>query len=442
MSTSSPIARVLCGSRGRHELAQPWTSEVRPRTEHGLVHELLPTHKDRAGLDKTLRDNAPLRIVKGAARRHLEVPVEIIPYSPAHHQAVDRLNARLAAAGSEWRFPPRERPPSAEELAVWNESFVAVADGEVCGGYILKHQQFFLEGRPLDVGSLQLPVSLGEVDSEFARVSVALLFDVIRRSPHVYSLGLGSEDTQFARLLAAARWRHVTVPFYFSVKSGNRFARNIRLPADRAVVQSALRVLGHARLAGVALRLRQTLGSPRHRATPAASEQWRQPADFDDFADDLFAANVEAYGLVADRRMSALRRLYPAEDGRFLRLVVEREDRAIGWALVLDTQMSDDKYFGAMRVGSIADCFAAPGDAYAVVSAADEFLSQRGVDIVVSNQLHPQWCQALKIAGYKSGPSNFFFYFSADLAERLDASVDWEQKIHLNRGDGEGPAHL
>lgn len=368
--------------------------------------------------------------------------MEIVPYSPAHHQAVDRLNARLAEAGSEWQFPPRERPPSAEELGVWEESFVAVAEGEVCGGYILKHQQFFVEGSPVDVGSLQLPVSLGEVDSEFAHVSVALLFDAIRRSPYLYSLGLGSEETKFARLLVAARWRHVTVPFYFSVKSGNRFARNIRLPANRAVAQRALRVLGHARLAGPVFRARQALGSFQQQSTRAASSTWRESSDFNDFADDLFAANMKAYSFVADRHTRVLRRLYPADEDRYLRLVVERDDRAIGWALVLDTQMTEDKYFGEMRVGSIADSFAAPDDAYAVVSAADEFLARRGVDIVVSNQLHPHWCDALKTAGYESGPSNFFFYFSEDLDQRLAALPDWERNIHLNRGDGEGPAHL
>lgn len=369
-------------------------------------------------------------------------PVEIVLYSRAHRQAVDGLNARLAEGGSEWRFPPRERPPSAEDLPVWKESYVAVGDGEVCGGYILIHRQFFLDGRPLDVVCLQLPVSLGEVDSAFAHVSVALLLDAIRRCPHLYSLGLGAEDAQFARLLAAARWRHVTVPFYFSVKSGNRFARNIHLPAGKAVEQAALRVLGHSRLAGVALRIRRTLRSAQGSRARAAAERWRQRADFDDFADDVFAANVMSYGLVADRRMSAVRQLYPPQDGRYLRLTVEENDRVIGWALVLDTKMTRNRHFGDMRVGSIVDCFSAPADAHAVISVADAFLTQRGVDIVVSNQLHPQWCQALEAAGYEAGPSNFLFYYSEELAERLDSSEKWTERIHINRGDGEGPGQL
>jgi hypothetical protein len=165
-------------------------------------------------------------------------------------------------------------------------------------------------------------------------------------------------------------------------------------------------------------------------------------SEFEGSADDLFADNVDSYVLVADRRGGTLRRIYPREESRYIRLAVSKSGDVIGWALVLDTQMRDDKYFGDMRVGSIADCFAAPDDAPSVVAAADEFLTRRGVDIVVSNQLHPRWCDALEMAGYERGPSNFFFYFSEELGDRLATIDDWQSGVHLNRGDGEGPAHL
>jgi hypothetical protein len=366
--------------------------------------------------------------------------MEFITFSSAYRDAVDRFNARLGAAGSEWSFPAPERPPNADELPVWTESYVAVEDGDVFGGYILKHQHFLLDGRSVELGSLQLPLSLGEVDDDYGRVSVALLLDAIRRRPYLYALGLGSEDTQFARLLAAAGWQHVAVPFYFKVRSANRFAREIRLPPERARVQMALRALGYTRLAGAAFRLRDL----RHRrsvprAAPAASA--RLVDSFDRVADAVFAASAPAYLLIGDRSAAALRVNYPADEPRYLRLVVERRGAVVGWALVLDTQMRDAKYFGNLRVGSIADCLAPPEDAPAVVVAATEHLIARGVDLIVSNQLHADWRAALETAGYERGPSNFFFYFSQDLADQLGAH-GWEGRTHLNRGDGEGPAHL
>jgi hypothetical protein len=347
----------------------------------------------------------------------------------------------LQAGGSEWQFPPAERPANAHQLPVWMESFIAVDREGAYGGYLLKHQQFFAGGRPLEVGDLQLPVSMGQIDGSYAHVSAALLIDVLRRSPVCYALGLGSEETQFAKLLRAAGWQYRPVPFYFSVKAPNRFARNIRLPPDRSRLQQLLRALGRLRLAGLAFGMRQALGSRRH-TERAPYTKVRELPRFDDVADELFTANASSYSLVGDRRSSVLNALYPESDDRCLRIVVERDGLAIGWALLLDSTMSDHKYFGDLRVGTLADCFAAPEDAAAVVAASDEALTARGVDLVVSNQLHPAWCGGLEASGYERGPSNFFFYSSEALRETLSEQPEWENAIHMNRGDGEGPGNL
>jgi hypothetical protein len=369
--------------------------------------------------------------------------MEILPYSNAHREAVERMNAKLSAAGSEWQFPAHERPRDAEHLPVWSESFVAVEREDVYGGYILKHQEFFLEGRRLELVDLQLPLSLGQVDSKMSQVSAALLFDVLRRSPCAYSLGLGSEETQFAKLLTAAGWQHLTVPFFFAVKSPNRFARNIRLPPDRATSQRVLRVLGRLGLAGVAFWLRRALSSnSRPFSNHAGSGRVREVPRFDGFADELFEAHAESYSLIGDRRAPALNCLYPEDDAGYIRVVVENEGDVIGWAVLLDKTLRAHRYFGDMRVGALADCFAETKAAAAVVEAVDGFLADRGVDIVVSNQLHPAWCDALAKAGYEEGPSNFFFYFSEDLGRQLGARPGWDRRIHMNRGDGEGPTYL
>jgi hypothetical protein len=369
--------------------------------------------------------------------------MEIVPYTTAHREAIARMNQKLSAAGSEFRFPADEPPNGADALPIRNDRFVAVDGGEAYGGYILKRQQFFVEGRPQeDVGNLQLPLSLGQIDGAFGHVSAALLIDVLRRSPRCYSIGLGSEETQFAKLLGAAGWEHTAVPFYFSVKSGNRFARNIRLGPDRRRMQTALRALGRLRLAGVALRVRESVRSRAARPGPRPSAGVTEVPRFDPTVDDLFAAHAGSYSLLGDRRAAALNVFYPEDERRYIRLLVRKADRTIGWAVVLDSQMRDDKYFGDMRVGALVDCFAAVDDAAEAVAAVDGFLALRGVDVVVSNQLHPGWCGALKAAGYERGPSNFFFYYSSALAEALSGVPDWLERVHMNRGDGEGPTHL
>jgi hypothetical protein len=123
-------------------------------------------------------------------------------------------------------------------------------------------------------------------------------------------------------------------------------------------------------------------------------------------------------------------------------LKLTRRGQAIGWAAVLDTEMSGDRYFGDLRVGTLVDGFAAPANAPAVVDAATQFLTDRGVDLIVSNQAHHAWTAGLKAAGFLQGPSNFGFAMSKRLAE---AVAPWEGRwadFHVNRGDGDGPINL
>src|SRR6266487_611926 len=100
--------------------------------------------------------------------------MEIVPYSSAHRDAIERMNMTLQAAGSEWQFPPEERPANADQLPVWMESFIAVDRDAAYGGYLLKHQQFFAGGRPLEVGDLQMPLSMGQIDGSYAHFAAAL----------------------------------------------------------------------------------------------------------------------------------------------------------------------------------------------------------------------------------------------------------------------------
>ncbi len=227
------------------------------------------------------------------------------------------------------------------------------------------------------------------------------------------------------------------------MKSANTFARNIRLPAGKERAQKLLRTLGSARLAGPAFRARQMMKSRRRsRADGRTFERVREVDAFGPLADDLFAAHADAYSFVGDRRAEALEYLYPDDADRYIRIVVEKNGAPLGWCLLLDTAMRDDKYFGDMRVGSLVDCFAAPDAAVAVVAAADDFLTRRGVDLVLSNQLHVSWCGALEAAGYQQGPSNMLFFYSKELDSRLASADDWHRHAHLNRGDGEGPTNL
>ena len=78
--------------------------------------------------------------------------------------------------------------------------------------------------------------------------------------------------------------------------------------------------------------------------------------------------------------------------------------------------MQDHKQFGDMRVGTIVDCLAPPADAPAVMRAAAALLEARGVDLIISNQLHAAWSNALVHAGFLRGPSNYLLALSPAFA--------------------------
>ncbi len=102
--------------------------------------------------------------------------------------------------------------------------------------------------------------------------------------------------------------------------------------------------------------------------------------------------------------------------------------------------MRDHKQFGDMRVGTIVDCLAPPESALAVIRAAAGVLEERGVDLIVSNQLHTAWSRALLESGFRDGPSNYLFAISPAFVEASNGAG--HDQFHINRGDGDGPIHL
>src|SRR5690606_4977416 len=87
--------------------------------------------------------------------------------------------------------------------------------------------------------------------------------------------------------------------------------------------------------------------------------------------------------------------LYPPGSEKPIRLKVSVDGDAVGWALVFDSRLRDHRQFGDMRLGTLVDCLAVPGREPEVALAAREHLRARGVDLVVSNQQHAAWGQAL-----------------------------------------------
>jgi len=351
--------------------------------------------------------------------------VEIVRYTEEWTAAVREFNLRLRAGGAaEFAFPESSAPGWMPRM----ELFVAVEGEAVRGGYILRRQQFWFAGEVREAAHYRLPMSEGVVNRAYAALGLRLVRDAVKREPRLYSLGMGGRERPLPRMLERLGWQVCDVPFYFKVAHPYRFLRQIRvlrtsfarrLLSDLAAFSGA-GWLG-LRMAGLTRRVPES--------------KYEAPAAFGAPEDGVWEHSRDTYAMLAGRDAATIEELYPACDERFLRVRVGG-----GWAVALDTAMHGHKQFGDLRVGTIVDGLAPPHGVASVIRAATHMLERRGVDLIVSNQLHAAWGDALRAAGFRQGASNFLLAVSPALAASTGGADAGE--FHVNRGDGAGPIHL
>jgi hypothetical protein len=363
------------------------------------------------------------------------------PYTAEHEPAVADFNRRLAAGGSGFSF--RTSAPASDEKG-W-AAFVAVdTDKEagttaVRGGYVAVRHPFRVDGEDVDVHHLKLPLSEGTVDPKYNSVGVQLLVDAQRRFPLSFALGMGGRTNALPKMLESLGWKLVDVRFFFRVVRPSGFLRNASILRTTRERELALDVLAASGLGTAILPVHAWMA---RRAWRRGGARGSEVADFGSWVDQIWERGHGGMGFVARRDEARLRELYPTSDRRSLRLrVVDRSGDPIGWALMLDTQLRGHKQFGNMRLGSLVDGFAIPGEECRVVRCAARFLRRRGVDLMVTNQSAPGWCEAMRDNGWLERPSNYTLGLSKKLAvrTRVDAGGG---ALHVTRGDGDGPINL
>jgi hypothetical protein len=371
------------------------------------------------------------------------VAIQIEPYTEQWIGPVADFNRRVESAQLTFRVP--ETPlspwlPKVQGRNIYQEWFLALEGDCVRGAYTFKHQEFSFGGRILPVGACQMPVSEGIIDPRYGLVGVRIVNDALRRQPRSYGLGIGNPNAAITRILRTMGWRERLIPFFFKVRHGFHFCRDIQYLRKSTLRRLALDAAAFTGIASAGAKLAAVVMTSRRSAdvSPAAE----QVGEFASWADDLWQACQYRYSMIGVRDAQVLNILYPPESSKFLKLKVLDAGNVVGWAVMLDTAMSGSKYFGNLRVGSVVDCLALPKHAEKVVRAAASVLENRGVDLLLSNQIHPAWSRALKRAGFFEGPSNFLFLTSPPLTELLDQVDPAGAGIHINRGDGDGPIHL
>jgi hypothetical protein len=245
---------------------------------------------------------------------------------------------------------------------------------------------------------------------------------------------MGGYDNPLPKMLVRLGWSHCLVPFYFNVVNPSRFLREmqaLRSSSRRKLLMDLGAVTGTGWVAMKALQSVKRMRGPR-----VAPYHTQVVEGFSDWVDPLWEQAKGEYALTAVRDGKTLRRLYPASDTHFTRLRISRNGKDIGWAVVGERRQ--DAKYGAMKVGSIVDCFASPENALPVVRAATAALKRNGMDLILSNQSHALWCRALEHSGFMQAQSNFIFAGSKKLAALLEPFDKNKSGMHFTRADGDG----
>ncbi len=371
------------------------------------------------------------------------MPIAVELLSQEHVPAVREFNKRIAAEGLPFRFPECSIPqwlPRQDGIPLYQEYFVALEGQTVRGTFIMKPQAFVCNGEETMIAAYQLPISEGAINSRYVGVALTILKDALKRQPLLFMLGIGGYQETIARILKTMKWSMVACPFFFKVTHPVRFFQEIVFLRRKLCTRLIADLLTYSGLGWIALNAVQTAKAFPYRV--AAGVSAHLVGSFSRWADEVWERAKNQYAMVAVRNTTILNRLYPSSNQRFIRIRVLRCDRTIGWAVVLNTKMRGHGYFGHMQVGSLIDCLAVEGEEYHVAAMATQLLERSGVDLIISNQLDRQWCSALSRNGYLAGPSNFLFAASPELARKLSPFEVNATKVHLTRGDGDGPINL
>jgi hypothetical protein len=368
----------------------------------------------------------------------------IVEFIEDHIDAVQSFNERLRAGNVEYQFPentvPVWLPPDGELLP--NQRYYVVLDerNEVRGAYILKHQAFKIGSEYVSITDLRLPLSEGIVDRNFARLGVEILFNALGKQKLLFGMGIGGESESVAQLFKAGGWRISQIPFFFKVVHPFTFCRKIRFLRRTAARRFALDVAAFSGIAYVATHSVQRFRT--RNSSHLETVQVELVDQFDNWADQLWDSCCEEYPMIAVRNAMVLNRLYSPSDPRFARLKISVAGQTLGWCLVLATTMHNHKHFGNLRLGSIVDALSKRADASQLIQAATDFLTQRNVDLIISNQGHEEWASGFRANGFFEGPSNYLFATSKQLTRKLEDTGVPNNQYYLNRGDGDGPINL
>ena len=370
--------------------------------------------------------------------------IKIVPYQAAHEEAVGKFNERLRNAGVAFQFFDRCSSnwlPADKTAAVYRIYRLALDDdGLVRGGYAVRCQDFLIKGEKLRVGNYQLPLSEGICERRFRPLGTRMLRSALREFPYMYSLGMGGIVQPLPKLLEASGFELTLVPFFFRVVNGGRFLKEMKVLRHSKIRRCGALFAAYSGLGSLGIHSVQRL---RTRNVADSRYTCSVVDSLEGWLDEVWESSVSDETCGAIRSSEVMKRVFPHDQGSNIKLKISYSGEPVGYVVIRCTPMSDDHYFGNLRLGSIVDGWGAEAHIGQIVRLATNELEQRGADLIISNQSARRWTEGLKSFGYHSFRSNFGLAISPKLSAAMSADGDASKgDCHFNRSDGDGPIHI
>ena len=341
-----------------------------------------------------------------------------------------------------FRLPVPTSRRSRTDDFIYERSFILTENkATVRAGYVLKCQWFKVNDALLQIGYYYRPISAGLFNKRYNICGVLLVNDAQKRNPNIFTLGMGGTSEALPKLLKGLNWNLQKVPFFFKVCRPLPFLKNIRYLKNTKLKSFIIMMAANSGLGWLCIKiffLVVSLFYIRLKKKPYIVVE--EMKVFDQDLNYVWENAKQYNSFIAVRNCEYLKTLY--SDKRFIKLKFFDGSKVVGWSISLCTQLNDHKQFGYMKLGSIVDCLSLKGYEKSIISRTSEMLKKKGVDLIVSNQSHIFWKNALKMNSFVNGPSNFIFASSKVLSDKLEGNIKSKDYIHLTRGDGDGPINL
>ena len=308
--------------------------------------------------------------------------IKILPYADEHMDEVKAFNTRLNANAGGFNFPEiatsSELPPNLGH-PIEQKYYIArdLETKKIHGGYILKSFPIFKMGQEEKAGNYQLPLSEGIINPQYGMIGIQLYLDAIKKESKLYSLGMGNIERPLPQFLKKMGWRVEGVPFYFKILNPGKVIKNLPAIKNHPKIKPFLFFLDHLKVFALGIYLLNFLN--KCKVFHIKEVECIIESEFGEWANDLWNNAKNNYAWIATRNAACLNLLYPKNSPRFIRLHIKRAGQTIGWALVLATQMGEHKQFPFLKLGTIADTLALPGEELTIMKMAADFLTKQNL---------------------------------------------------------------